>query len=235
MHSYQIDFINKLAPYAVADWNDNHIVLPSVTLAQGLRESAWGRSKLAINANNLFGIKCGTNWNGRSYIASTKEYYNGNTSATTIKDAFRSYNNWGQGVRDHSLFLSKKRYSIAKGETNFTIACNYIKKCGYATGPYYSSHLVNDIINYKLYLYDTIQPNFDEIIRVQVGAYNNQDNAIDIANKLVSKGFNYCIIYDDITHLFYVQVGAYRNKVMASNIFSNLLLKGFSPIMKIKK
>ena len=53
MQQYQKDFIAKLTPYAKEDWENTRVVLPSVTLAQGLRESAWGTSELAIKANNL--------------------------------------------------------------------------------------------------------------------------------------------------------------------------------------
>lgn len=234
MQKYQLDFLNKLAPYAIADWNANHTVLPSVTLSQGLREAAWGKSELALKANNLFGVKCGDNWNGKAYVKSTQEYYDGKT-ATTIKDAFRLYDNWGQGVADHSLFLQKPRYTEAKGQTNFTLACNYIKKGGYATGPYYSAHLVKDIIDYKLYQYDPVQPDFNEIIRVQIGAYSKKENAQKAAQLLQSKGFPYCIIYGNDTKLYYVQTGAYKDKVTASTVFCNLLLAGFMPIIKIKK
>lgn len=234
MQQYQLDFINKLAPYAIADWNSNHTVLPSVTISQGLRESAWGRSELAIKANNLFGVKSGTNWTGKSYVKNTQEYYDGKTPVT-IKDAFRVYPDWGQGVSDHSAFLQKERYAAAKGQTNFTIACNYIKKAGYATGPYYSANLVKDIIAYKLYQYDPVQPDFDEIIRVQIGAYRDKNNAQAAAAKLQAAGFQYCIIYGNDTQLYYVQTGAYRDKVTASTVFCNLLIAGFSPIIKVKK
>lgn len=235
MQKYQKDFIDKLAPYAVADWNANHIVLPSVTLAQGLRESGWGTSKLSVKANNLFGIKAGTGWKGKIYSASTQEYYNGNTNPTTIVSAFRVYDNWGQGVSDHSAFLNKPRYAAAKGQTNFTIACNYIKKAGYATGPNYATNLVRDIIDFQLYKYDPVQPDFNEILRVQIGAYGNKDNALAAANKLVAAGFKYCILFDTETKLYHVQTGAYRDKVTASTVFANLLLKGFQPIIKVKK
>ena len=234
MQQYQVDFINKLAPYAIADWNANHTVLPSVTLSQGLREAAWGTSELAVNANNLFGIKSGPDWTGKSYVKGTQEYYDGKVPST-IQAAFRVYDNWGQGVTDHSAFLRKPRYAEACGQTNFTLACNYIKKGGYATGPYYSANLVRDIIDYKLYKYDPIQPDFDEIIRVQIGAYSNKENTQKAAQGLQAKGFQYCIIYGNDTKLYYVQTGAYKDKVTASTVFCNLILAGYSPIIKIKK
>ena len=234
LKDYQVDFLNKLAPYAVADWNSNHVVLPSVTLSQGLRESGWGTSELAVKANNLFGVKAGNNWTGKVYVKDTQEYYDG-VNPTIIKDAFRVYDNWGQGVADHAQFLTKPNYAAAKGQTDFTLACNYIKKGGYATGPYYSANLVSDIIGYKLYNYDPVPADFDEILRVQIGAYSNKDNAQAAAMRLQAAGFQYCILYGEDTKLYYVQTGAYRDKVTASTVFCNLILAGFQPIIKVKK
>ena len=37
----------------------------SITLAQGIIESDYGRSRLATKANNHFGIKCHSDWKGR--------------------------------------------------------------------------------------------------------------------------------------------------------------------------
>ena len=53
---YTEAFIEKVAPMAQADQKANGI-LASITLAQAILESGWGRSELAVNANNLFGMK----------------------------------------------------------------------------------------------------------------------------------------------------------------------------------
>ncbi len=49
------------------DWQERHIMLPSVVIAQAAIESAVGTSELAENANALFGIKL-NGWTGRSYV-----------------------------------------------------------------------------------------------------------------------------------------------------------------------
>lgn len=56
-------FIKKLAPFAVKHGRASG-VLPLLIIAQGILESAAGTSDLAINANNLFGIKKGSGWSG---------------------------------------------------------------------------------------------------------------------------------------------------------------------------
>lgn len=48
-------------------------ILPSVTIAQAILESGWGKSELATHAHNLFGIKAGADWKGKTYSKKTKE------------------------------------------------------------------------------------------------------------------------------------------------------------------
>ena len=75
----------------------------SITLAQGILESANGESKLAIEGNNHFGIKCHNEWKG------DKIYHDDDEK----NECFRKYNSVNESFRDHSLFLSqKKRYEF---------------------------------------------------------------------------------------------------------------------------
>ena len=58
-------YIEKYAPLAVQQMKE-HKIPASITLAQGLLESGAGQSALARKSNNHFGIKCGSNWHGRT-------------------------------------------------------------------------------------------------------------------------------------------------------------------------
>ena len=98
------NFLNKIKPLVIADYGTSK-VLPSLTIAQAILESAWGTSELAVNANNLFGIKA-SNWTGRVYNKETKEYRSDGTVYTVIA-AFRAYDDWAGGINDHSIFLQK--------------------------------------------------------------------------------------------------------------------------------
>ena len=49
-------FLNKIGPLVMKDYRTSNI-LASITMAQAILESGWGKSELAINANNLFGMK----------------------------------------------------------------------------------------------------------------------------------------------------------------------------------
>ena len=77
-----------------------HGIPASITLAQGLLESAAGRSELATTANNHFGIKVGTGWAG-PFVVKHDDRKN---------ERFRKYNSVEESYEDHSLFLKKPRY-----------------------------------------------------------------------------------------------------------------------------
>ena len=64
-NSRYVDYINKYSALAVQQMKE-HKIPASITLAQGLLESGAGMSTLARKSNNHFGIKCGSNWNGRT-------------------------------------------------------------------------------------------------------------------------------------------------------------------------
>lgn len=71
--NYVDRFFETIIPYAIEDSVTSGI-LPSITIAQGALESAWGLSGLAVNANNLFGIKASADWKGPVYNVITSEY-----------------------------------------------------------------------------------------------------------------------------------------------------------------
>ena len=189
------NFINKLAPMAMEDYKTSK-VLPSLTIAQGILESGWGESELAIKANNLFGIKADSRWTGKIYNTETKEYYNNSNTPTTINANFRAYDSWEGGVKDHSDFLQADRYSKVIGAKDYKTACEEVYKAGYATDPNYTSKLIKLIEDYKLYEYDktntSSSSSSSELYRVrkswsdsasQKGAYSVLNNAIAEAKK----------------------------------------------------
>ncbi len=119
----------------------------SITLAQGLFESGAGQSRLAVQGNNHFGIKC-NGWDGR------KIYEDDDAN----NECFRSYSSAFQSYEDHSRFLaSGKRYaSLFDLEiTDYKGWAKGLKAAGYATNPQYASKLIELIQLYKLYQYDT--------------------------------------------------------------------------------
>ena len=147
------DFIGRVGALAAADMEKSG-VLASLTIAQAILESGWGKSGLTVKANALFGIKAGTSWKGKVYSAQTKECYDGATY-TTITALFRAYESWAESVADHSALLTgAARYKAVIGERDYKAACRAIKAAGYATDPQYADKLIQIIESYGLTAYD---------------------------------------------------------------------------------
>ncbi|MGG1662867.1 glycoside hydrolase family 73 protein [Brevibacillus sp. NRS-1366] len=150
----QQEFIAKIAPAAVEDMRRTKVPA-SLTIAQAILESNWGKSGLTINANNLFGIK-GTGTAG-SVNMPTTEYVGATPIATSAK--FRKYNSWDESIADHSALILKgtrdkpTRYHGVLG-ADYKTACQKIKDGGYATDPAYPQKLISLIEKYELYKYD---------------------------------------------------------------------------------
>ena len=118
----------------------------SITLSQGILESGIGKGRLAVEANNHFGIKC-HDWNGK------KIYHDDDEE----QECFRKYDNPEYSYRDHSLFLSNRgRYSFLFNlkRDNYKQWAKGLKKAGYATDPKYPQKLIDLIERYELYKFD---------------------------------------------------------------------------------
>ncbi len=123
-----------------------HRIPASITLAQGLLESAAGKSDLARHGNNHFGIKC-HGWQGK------KQYHDDDANG----ECFRVYNSAKESFEDHSFFLQKDRYKrlFTYDITDYRSWAHGLKACGYATNPAYAQTLISIIERYELYRFDT--------------------------------------------------------------------------------
>lgn len=152
-------FIASAVPGAQQGWRE-YGVPASVTIAQAILESGWGRSGLSAVDRNYFGIKCqngryGPHANGCHVYETTECDKAGKCFATS--DAFRTYASMGRSFRDHGHFLrNNKRYAPAFAHTRdankFIMA---VWKAGYATDPNYYDKITKIMTNYDLYRYDT--------------------------------------------------------------------------------
>lgn len=120
----------------------------SITLAQGMLESGYGGSDLAVKANNHFGIKCGSSWSGERVYQKDD----------THNDCFRKYESVEQSYADHSTFLTQgSRYeSLFKlSSSDYEGWAKGLKKAGYATANNYDEMLIGIIERNNLDKYDT--------------------------------------------------------------------------------
>lgn len=140
------DYIDTYSDMAI-EQQENHGIPASITLAQGLLESAAGNSRLAREGNNHFGIKCHMDWKGDTMLR--------NDDAPN--ECFRVYESALQSFDDHSRFLLKKRYQslFSLDPLDYKGWATGLKKCGYATDPNYAPRLIAIIERYALYLFDT--------------------------------------------------------------------------------
>ena len=140
------EYIKKYRDLAVSEMKKYHIPA-SITLAQGLLESGAGQSTLARKSNNHFGIKCGSDWKGKT--VSHDDDARG--------ECFRAYKHPKQSYEDHSKFLvGRSRYaSLFKLKiTDYKGWARGLKKAGYATDPRYAQRLIDIIELYDLDKYD---------------------------------------------------------------------------------
>jgi len=126
----------------------------SITLAQGIIESAWGKGVLARSSNNHFGIKCKQDWAGKSYQLEDDDF---DSEGNLIKSCFRAYEDAASSYIDHSDFLKKgKRYAFLFDidSKDYVSWARGLQSAGYATDPEYANKLINKIEQYALYRYD---------------------------------------------------------------------------------
>ena len=136
------DYINTYTKIAI-EQEKQYGIPACITLAQGILESGSGRSRLATEANNHFGIKCHNDWKG-------KKIYKDDDKKN---ECFRVYDNAEQSYIDHSLFLvGKKRYAelFQLKITDYKGWAKGLKKAGYATNPKYPQLLIDIIELYDL-------------------------------------------------------------------------------------
>jgi LysM repeat protein len=141
-----IDYVNTYKDIAISEMKRTGIPA-SITLAQGMVESDMGRSSLARNANNHFGIKCHDDWTGPSVIQDDD----------SKGECFRKYSSAENSFYDHSEFLkTKPRYSFLFDidPSDYKAWAQGLKKAGYATNPDYPNMLIRKIEENNLEYFD---------------------------------------------------------------------------------
>ena len=207
--------VDKVGALFTADQKKSGI-LASVSLAQFILESGYGKSELAQNANNCFGMKkslsgntwSGSVWDGKSVYTNQTKEQNADGSYEAITADFRKYACVEDSIADHSAYLlgamngSKKRYEGIAGMTDYKKVVQLIKDGGYATSLTYVEKLCSIIEKWNLTQYDVKETatELEKWYRVrkiwadaksQKGAYKVLNNAKACADK--NEGYS---VYD---------------------------------------
>ena len=149
-HEQQL-FIESWANQAV-DQMRLYGIPASITLAQAIVESGWGRGYVAIGGNNYFCIKSNNGWAGPTVKTMDDEL---------DSSSFRKYLSIEESFTDHSKFLrgnSRYRPLFGLEATDYRAWAYGLKACGYATKADYAEQLIATIEKYGLYLYDYAVP-----------------------------------------------------------------------------
>ena len=178
-------YITKYSALAVKQMRQYKIPA-SITLAQGILESNNGNSRLAVKANNHFGIKC-HGWEGKKIFEDDDKK----------NECFRKYKSPLESFKDHSLFLNKySRYAFLFDYkiTDYKSWARGLKKAGYATNKKYPELLIKIIEDNKLNIYDDKDVEIEFISeirniymhpnRIKYVKVENQDTYMTIAKDL---------------------------------------------------
>lgn len=178
LNDEQKAFIDSILKGAMEGYK-KYKVLPSVTIGQAIIESGWGKSDLAIQGKNLFGIKADSRWQGATLLMNTNEEYGGHN--VTEMALWRKYNSFNDSVEDHGKFLfENSRYALAGvfEAKNYREQITAIKNAGYATESDYVSIICGVIECYGLNALDGTNVSADS---------NTINNAIGVGRGLIGR------------------------------------------------
>jgi hypothetical protein len=141
--------IKDLIPGALLSY-EKYNILPSLTIAQSILETAWMQH---VKGNNIFGIKWTKDCGYEVQELNTHEWISGVKTPMVCK--FRKYDSLEDSLLDHGKLLNFSRYKSVITSKDYTEACLNVYKSGYCTDIEYPKKLMAIIEENKLYIYDT--------------------------------------------------------------------------------
>lgn len=145
------EFIEQLLP-AVQACHRASGIPASFSLAQAALESSWGARAPGFN---LFGVKPGPAWNGKTVLVDTHEFIN--KVRTPVRCAFRAYENWQHCIQDHAAFFKQNpRYKNCFLERTGEGWAHAAAAAGYATDPSYADKLIAIMRSRNLARFDVL-------------------------------------------------------------------------------
>ena len=142
------DFVNRLWPHA-AEASRTTGIPAHFIIGQAALESGWGGREIRGSdggpSHNLFGIKAGRGWTGRTADVVTTEYVNG--APQKVTERFRAYDSYADAFRDYAnLIRGNPRYAgVIDGAGDAASFARGLQQAGYATDPAYADKLTRVI------------------------------------------------------------------------------------------
>lgn len=197
-------FIERIAPIIQEEAKRRGYKVCSAIIAQACIESAYGTSSLGYRWHNYFGMKCGSQWKGKSVNLSTKEEYKVG-QLTTIRDNFRAYSSMEEGVKGYFDFISTKRYANLKNANSAKEYLEFIKRDGYATSSTYVNTNMSCINKYNLQKWDNFnKPNYsaktiDDLAKEVIAG--KWGTGSERRANLTDAGYNYAMVQAKVNDL----------------------------------
>ena len=156
LSQYKEEYVRRYADVAVSEM-DRTGIPASIKLSQAIVESNYGRSELAREAYNHFGIKCGREWGGKGYHLKDDDH---DERGELVHSCFRVFTSAEESYIAHSDFLTDPGKAHRYGALFRLAPDDYkgwaegLKRGGYATNPDYARLLIRIIEEQELYRYD---------------------------------------------------------------------------------
>lgn len=246
-------FIEYVGSIAVADYQ-NHKILPSITIAQAIKESARGTSELAVGkypevngywsgANALFGIKK-NGWTGKTYIKVATEQ-NADGSYRQEDAEWRAYDSWKDSIIDHGEYICTRKVGnqsqynfiniIGETDLNKAIAAlignsdkvlkeKVLEACKTDTELYNAVKASTTTYSYATSITYAYSLKYDYIEKYDLTRFDKMVLGQEVENK--DDNSNNIDTNTDSEQFYYVTVGYYRNLSNAKNFANQLKSKG---------
>ena len=149
---YRRRFFAELVPAVLPAARQWHVP-PSITLAQAILESGWGRSRLSARHHNLFGVKAGAS--ERRVRMASREHRWGRLRPS--RETFRTYTDKGESIAHHARLLGQdRRYAHARPVWSDGEAFLEAIAPRYASSPHYVAKVTEIVSYYELDRWDAL-------------------------------------------------------------------------------
>ncbi len=172
LNTWQQNYLRVIKSLALKDAYDTG-VLASITAGQAVYEGGWARYGISVIANNQYGIKANSNWEGKVFDSNTYMLYDSYEDFVRIKGAnyvktasiWRAYDSWDESVYDHSdLFLRYSRYAEVLKAKDYAEAAQALVSAGYTSDRGYVETLIKIIEDYGLDALDDVTADENGIV-----------------------------------------------------------------------
>jgi flagellar protein FlgJ len=140
----QQDFINRMLPHAIKAGEASGVP-HTLMIGQAALESGWGQREIQMSdgrtSHNVFGIKAGVGWRGKTADVVTTEYESG--VPVQRVERFRAYASYAEAFQDYArLIATNPRYAgVLRHAGDHEAVARSMQEAGYATDPRYADKL----------------------------------------------------------------------------------------------